>query len=193
MSGDLIKEVQENLGYPSLHKVDLVTGTVITNDGKEPEDCFSQAILPTVLTALHRYSRTDEAAETILFANISLDWAGFIFGDQTNEIIAKISAYSQRTKEDSIMEINAVTREAILVIRESLGENKSIVRVKNILSDSLDETLLYLPPVMEIGKLLHDNTLDDGTHKMEGPISGLMHAIGSAFSGSDSDENMPIK
>jgi hypothetical protein len=30
--------------------------------------------------------------------------------------------------------------------------------------------------------MLHDNTLDDNTHKMEGPVSSLMQSIGTAFS-----------
>jgi len=35
---------------------------------------------------------------------------------------------------------------------------------------------------LQIGKLLNDSTLDDRTNKMEGPISGLMHAIEKKFS-----------
>ena len=35
---------------------------------------------------------------------------------------------------------------------------------------------------LHMGELLHDNTLDDNTNKMEGPVSSLLKSIGSAFS-----------
>jgi hypothetical protein len=41
---------------------------------------------------------------------------------------------------------------------------------------------LYLPEALHMGDLLHDDTLDDNTNKMEGPVSSLMRNIGSVFS-----------
>ena len=39
-----------------------------------------------------------------------------------------------------------------------------------------------MPAALNMGELLHDNTLDDNTNKMEGPVSSLIQRIGSAFS-----------
>ena len=45
-----------------------------------------------------------------------------------------------------------------------------------------DRILQMRPYALKMGELLHDNTLDDNTNKMEGPISSLMQSIGSVFS-----------
>jgi len=37
---------------------------------------------------------------------------------------------------------------------------------------------------MNFGGLLHDETMDDRTNKMEGPISNFIHKIEDKFSGS---------
>jgi hypothetical protein len=45
---------------------------------------------------------------------------------------------------------------------------------------------LYLPAALQIGQLLANDDLDDRTHKMEGPISNLMHSFEKRFSGDSS-------
>jgi len=188
MSSNLLQTVQESLCVAPLQKVDANTQEVIVTENKPDEDRFNQAVIPSVLIALYKYSRADEGAEAILHGQAT-DWADFIFGDHKKEAIAEIAAYSDRNSGEAIDKINAVTTVAIQVIREKVTGKGTIIDVKQILSDSRDEVLLYLPASMQIGKLLHDNTLDDRTHKMEGPVSSLMHAIGGSFSGSDSDEH----
>lgn len=192
MPNNLLKTVQENLGYPPLQKVDASTQEVFNDDSKPPEDRFSQAVMPTVLAALFKYSRADESADAILHADLSRDWTVSIFGDHRNEVIEKIAAYSEQTTAETFTKISAVTNETIRVIRQRVAVSGNIIEVKNLLTDSLDDALLYLPVNMQMGELLHDNGLDDSTHKMDGPISGLMHAIGRSFSRSGSDKNRPV-
>jgi hypothetical protein len=43
-----------------------------------------------------------------------------------------------------------------------------------------------LPPALQMGDLLNDNTMDDRTNKMEGPISSMMHSIENKLSGGGS-------
>ena len=81
MSGSLLQTVQENLGYPPLHKVDPNTQKVIPDEGNRDEDLFSQGAIPAVLTALFFYSRTDKGAEAILHAELATDWTNIIFAD----------------------------------------------------------------------------------------------------------------
>jgi hypothetical protein len=38
---------------------------------------------------------------------------------------------------------------------------------------------------MQLGRLLEDDSLDDRTNKMEGPISNFMHSIENKFSGNE--------
>jgi hypothetical protein len=44
-----------------------------------------------------------------------------------------------------------------------------------------------------MGKVVHEETLDDNTNKMEGPVSSLMHKIGSAFSNPSNEEEVNTK
>lgn len=187
MSINLLKEIQQKLGYPPLQKIDANTQEVALDLSAPQEERFSQAALPAVLTALYKYSRADEGAKTILFDNLDIDWSDFIFDDNKDKVIEKIAAYSGLSAADVIPKLNSIAKEAILVVRGQVLSG-SIFEVKNVLADSQNDVLTYLPASMQIGSLLHDNTIDDRTHKMEGPVSSLMHAIGGSFSGSDSDE-----
>ena len=44
--------------------------------------------------------------------------------------------------------------------------------------------LQYLPASLRMGHLLGDNTLDDATRKMDGPVSGLAYSVERLFSDS---------
>jgi hypothetical protein len=44
-----------------------------------------------------------------------------------------------------------------------------------------------------MGTFLQNNTLDDDTNKMEGPISSLMNSIGNAFSASTTQDEVNNK
>ena len=188
MSDNILQTVQENLGYPALQKIDPNTQQMVINSSTPHEDRFSQAALPAVLTALHNYGQTNEAAEAILNNDPATGWSALIFSDNKKGVIDEIAAYAGCTKEKAVNGINAIAREAILVIRERVSADGSVTDVKNILSGSLNDILLYLPASMQIGKLLHDNSLDDATHKMEGPASSLIQAIGRVFSTPESEE-----
>ncbi len=196
MSINLLKTVQENLGYPSLHKIDPNTQTIKTDTDKtaaDKTDRLSQATIPATLIAIYKYSRADEGAENILHAAPATDWTGFIFPDHREEVIGKIMAYSGKKTDEVITSINRIATEAVKIIQQQIGEHGTIKDVKTILIDSKNDVLPYLPEDIQIGKLLNDSTIDDKTHKMEGPVSSLMHAIGGSFSGSDTDETTSSK
>ena len=48
--------------------------------------------------------------------------------------------------------------------------------------------LPFLPAELQMGELLHDNTLDDRTNKMEGPVSSIIRAIGGGFSNGEAEK-----
>lgn len=188
MAINLLHTIQENLGYPVLHKVDANTQDVIVDENKPAVDRFSQAAIPAVLIALYKYSRADEGAMHILSSDLSTDWTALIFSDRKEEAIEEIATYSGNGKVEVITKINGIAKEAVRLIREKMTEAGNVIEVKTFLADSRNDVLPYLPEDLQMGSVLHDTTLDDRTNKMEGPISSLMHAIGGSFSGSDSDE-----
>lgn len=182
MSINLLETVQQNLGYPPLQKIDPNTQKVKTAEEKPMEDKFSQAAIPAVLAALYEYVQSDEGATEVLQVKNSSNWTAQIFSDNKKEIMQSILNYADENNEQGIAKMNAIANEAVKVSKENLPETGGIKEVKLFFSNQIKDILLYLPASLNMGALLHDNTLDDNTNKMEGPVSSLLKSIGSAFS-----------
>lgn len=182
MSVNLIKAVQENLGFPPLKKIDPNSQQVSIGKDEAITNKFSQAAIPAVLTAMYRYVQTDEGAADILNASSNTNWVAKIFDDNRKEAVQTITAYAQLSNVEPVAKMNAIADEAVKVAKENLPDNAGIKEVKDFFSNQVPNILPYLPVELKMGELLHDNTLDDNTKKMEGPVSSLMQSIGSAFS-----------
>ncbi len=182
MAINLLEKVQENLGYPALQKIDPNTQAVAEDDKKPVEHRFSQAAIPAVLTAMYRFGQSDEGALRLLRENNSTNWADALFVDNSREAIGKIVSYANKTQSDTIYTIDKIAEEAISIIKENIPAEATVKDVKEFISAQRNNILPYLPASLNMGELLHDDTLDDNTNKMEGPISSLMNKIGSAFS-----------
>ncbi len=193
MSINLIEAIQKNLHYPPLQKIDPNTQEVVAGDSKPNEHRFSQAAIPAVLTGLYEYTTTDEGAENILRGDISTNWVSIIFEDIQNEVVQKIASYSFQSIEGSLKRMNDIANEAIRLLRENIKPEGNMMDVKTFMSAQTNTILLYLPEALHMGALLHDTTLDDNTNKMEGPISSLMHKIGSAFSNPANEADLTSK
>lgn len=182
MSVDLIETVQQNLGYPPLQKIDPNTQQVVEDKKTQGEDKFSQAAIPAVLTALYKYVQSDEGAAAFLSGENSSHWVSKIFDDNRKEVIQTISSYANELGADPVAKMNEIANEAVKVANVNLPADATIKNVKLFFLAQRKNILLYLPAALNMGELLHDDTVDDNTNKMEGPISSLMKSIGSAFS-----------
>ncbi len=182
MSVNLLELVQVKMGYPPLHKIDPSTQELIMPDGTSDEQHFSQAAITSVLTGLYVFSRTDENAEKMLHQADAAAWVNTIFTDTANEVVEKVVAYSSSTKENASTKMNSIANSAVEIMKENLSDIATAHDVKEFFTAQRNDILSYLPPALHMGVLLQDNTLDDQIHKMEGPISSLMHAIGGSFS-----------
>lgn len=187
MAINLLQTIQENLHYPPLQKIDPNT-EVVEVVSQSNEHRFSQAAITTVLTGLYTYSSNDENAEKILNGSINSDWVTEIFGSVKHKVIDKICNYSFQQDKDLVTgRVNDIAAEAIKIIKNEVSQDGTIMDVKKLLSAQTTLWLAYLPTELQIGQLLNEETLDDNTNKMDGPISSLMHKIGSAFSNPSSD------
>ena len=182
MSINLLERVQQNIGYPSLQKMDPNSQKIILDDKTLDEDKFSQAAIPTILIGLYRYVQSDEGAISLLHENDSFNWVSEIFSDNKGEVVKSVADYSALPYEIVLSNMNLIAEESIKVIKENLPVDTTIKQVKVFLNDQKNDILMYLPAALNIGVLLNNDTLDDNTNKMEGPISSLMQTIGSAFS-----------
>ena len=182
MSVNLLELVQVKMGYPPLHKIDPSTQELVMPEDISDEHRFSQATITAVLTGLYVYSRTDENAEKILQQANATGWINTIFDDTADEVVDKVADYSSCTKENAAAKMNSIADSTVEIMKENLPEERTAHDVKEFFTGQRNIILSYLPPALHMGVLLKDNTLDDQIHKMEGPISSLMHAIGGSFS-----------
>ena len=192
MSNDLLQTILGNLGYSSLRKAGDNNWQAILDESKLKEDLSSEAILPTVLIALCKFSRTAKGAETILLVDLFTDWVTFIFGNRKNEIIETIAEHLNQNKEETLNKIKAVTEEVIRAIRKKVTINGSFKDIRNALTDSLDNALFHLPIHMQAGELLQDNTTNNSLNQMTESASGLIHNTGPSSATIGSKENRPV-
>jgi hypothetical protein len=188
MSVNLLEIVQQNLGYPELQKMDPNTQLTVADLKTTGEEKFNQAAIPAILTGLFKYAQSDEGAADILQSDNSANWITKIFDGNKKEVILKISIYASKSPEHPIAKMNAIANEAVKVIKENLGAGASVKNVRTFLNNQKNNILLYLPATLNIGELLHEDSLDDATNKMEGPVSSLIRSVGDSFSGSATAE-----
>jgi hypothetical protein len=178
MSVDLIKTIQENLGFAPLQKIDPNTELPVNDKDENVGNKFGQAAIPAVLAGLYTYVQSDEGAAKVLNIKNSNNWIAEIFDDNRKEAIEKISAYAKQSNEDPVAKMNAIANEAIKIAKENMPADAGIKEVKLFFSNQRTNILLYLPAELKMGELLHNDTLDDNTNKMEGPVSSLIQSIG---------------
>lgn len=185
MAINIVEEVQKKLGLPELQKIDPNTQEVKKPENMSAENYLGQAAIPTVLIGLYKYSRTKEGNTDILVGELSGNLLQIIFGDLKNPVIESVADYTNNSSEyaDNVMEV--IARESVQIIREQLNGNNTDGAVRTFLTDQRNNILKYIPAGLQIGKVLQDDTVDDKTNKMEGPVSGAMHWIEKLFSSSD--------
>ena len=181
----LAETVQQSLGYAPLKKIDPNTQEVTVKDGVPDKNSFAQAAIPSILTAFYKYIQTDEGAASFLQNKYPNEWVDHIFGDQSQEAIASIATYTNELKGDPVLLMNQIAEEVVTEVKKYLQEEADFKDLRLFFSNEKNNILLYLPAELNMGGLLDDETLDDQTNKMEGPISSLIQNIGTVFSTPD--------
>ncbi len=185
MSVNLSQQVQQQLGYPALEKIDP---NVQAENGQQL--AFSQAAIPAVLTALYKYVQSDTGAEDVLRGGESTGWVRKIFHGNDAAAVEKIRSYAGSDVVNAEAKMDAIAYTAIKIMLQNLTDGNGIKEVKTFFLNQRNNILPYLAPQLSLGSLLHDDTIDDNTNKMEGPVSSLMNSIGSAFSNPVTNEDV---
>jgi hypothetical protein len=183
MSTALIDFIQKKMDYPPLEKVDPVDHEVKNDENRSSRARLAQAAIPAVLAGIHKITRTENGRETILFNDLDGHRLDTIFGDKKWEAVDKVAHYANVPAEEAEKNMEDIAAEAILGINESVIANPTHEAVIEFMAQQRHSILVYLPAVMQLGNLLEDDSLDDRTNKMEGPMSNLMHSIENNFSG----------
>ena len=189
MAINLVESVQQKLNIEELQKIDPDTGKPIDN-GK-PLNSFYQLAIPAVLTGLYSFTRLDEKNKDLLHMSPGTVLSS-VFGDYKNTIVSKIADISDIPVPDTSEKLEQIGTTSIDVVKENLSEKPLDSDLKKFFTGQRHSILSYLDPSLQLGKYIHDDTIDDSTNKMEGPVSNLIQNIGQIFSGSGNDEKEEI-
>lgn len=180
---NIIESVQKNLGFNALEKIDPNTGETVSGEKHLGNSALAQAGIPACLLGI--YGRL-ESNPDISFLDVEQkgNILENIFGKSAELVVKRISEYSKIVDKHSVQELEHIAMESMRVIKDQIGENATAKEIRNFVARQKPDTLLYLPPSLELGTILKNNNLDDRTGKMEGPVSSLMHSVEKTFNSS---------
>ena len=144
-------------------------------------DLFTQSACIATLTGLYKYGITDSGASFLSRSYDDHALLQHIFNNNEEKVVTAISDYGRQTYDNTFALMQSAAGAGLRFIRLQAANDLSLDRVKNILAGQRHHILACLPPDLQLGGLLNDNTIDDRTNKMEGPVSGFMHFVEGLF------------
>ncbi|MBN9297291.1 MAG: hypothetical protein J0I41_09775 [Filimonas sp.] len=190
MSINLVEAIQKELGYAPLQKInpnETHSSIAFTDQSVR----LAQAAIPATLAGLYKLSRTPEGCEKILSGNFYSDKVNKTFGAEAEEMVLHIATFASVSKEKAHTTCEAIAACGIKIMQHNLKPLPSVNNVRDFFTAQRNNILPYLVPELKTGNVIHDNTIDDSTNKMKGPVSNFMHMIERFFS--DSDESITPK
>lgn len=187
---NLIEEMQKATGHWPVEKID--PNTQAPKDEQEGyKDLLPQAVIPVALLGLYHYTRNEDNANTLVGGNTSSNtsWKNRLYGDFSDEVANSISSYAHTSLDMTEGALNYATNTAIKVVNDALGNTATGAAIATVFKDNRSSILKHLPASLQIGSIVNDTTIDDRTNKMEGPMSGIMHAFEKIFSDSDANDS----
>ena len=189
MAENIVEQIQKDMGFSPLHKVDPNTQEVKYKESAPEAKTFEQAAIPAVLLGLYKYGGTEQGAQEILHGSRSADWLSIFYDENKDETVQKVASYSNSQVEDASSKMEAIASDAVKLIKQAMPSGADYQQVKDYITQQRKNILVYLPAELQLGYLMNDNTLDDRTNKMEGPMSNSMHFIEKLFSSSTTEKN----
>jgi hypothetical protein len=182
---NIIDNVTEKIRVPRIQKIDPNTQEVKNPQYESADEFFYQAAIAAVLTAIYKYTRIKEGNTQLLFADTSGDLLELLFGRDKELAINKVADYTGVTTDYAATRMEHIAKAATAVLKEQFPKDATDAQVRGYFTDQRDNILKYIPAGLKLGDVFHDDTVDDRTHKMEGPVSGTLHWIEKFFSGVD--------
>jgi hypothetical protein len=181
MSTQIVQEIQTNLGYAELEKIDPNEGDQRESGGSFGNHAIAQAAIPSILCGFADFIRIDENARLLMNRTAESDLLGLIFCDQKKELISRVSDYANTSLFETEKEMEHIANETERILIKLFPDRNNFEAIREYFADQQHEILSYLPGSLHTGELLHHDTIDDNTHKMEGPVSTFMHGVEKFF------------
>ena len=178
---NIIETIQKNLGFNPLQKIDPNTQQT-AGQSAIGNNALAQAGIPAILLGIYNQLESDPFITDLDQEGNLLEK---IFGKSKDTVVKRIAEYSKIKDHHGVQELEHIASESIRVLKESLGANATEPAIRSFVSKNKPDTLLYLPPSLELGTIFQNNNLDDRTGKMEGPVSSFMRTVEKAFNSTD--------
>ena len=181
MAENLVVALQERLGFSPFEKIDPNIPQDKTELRSRPgTDHYTQAAAISVLAGIYKFGSAADNAAILL--NIRPDnLLTVIFGDKENDVIKSVSYYGDRNYDSTKLAMTKIAIESIEIIKKGVGDSATPEKIASYLTGQRHNILVCLPPDLQLGTIIDDNSFDDVTNKMEGPVSGLVHFFENLF------------
>ncbi len=185
MANNIVETIQKNLGYPALQKIDPNSQEIKEKTLRPANEKLAQAAIPAVLTALHKFTRTDEDCNVIISKGEHDGWLKTLFEDKEMEAVDKVARYAGVANNEAETAMKKIADESVATLKDSAGTPVTISGIRNFMDFQRHNILSYLPAALQMGDVLNDEALDDRTNKMEGPVSNFLHKVENILSKGD--------
>jgi hypothetical protein len=175
MVTNIVEAIQKNLGYQPLKKVDPNTQEINEANKMSPEEKLSQAAIPAVLAAMIKYSDGKDGIN-LLSDNENKDWLGTIEGGKEQDAVKKVAEYAGVTPDEAKRHMENISNEAVRIVKD-IVKTADAEKLRSFMNSQRHSILSHLPASMKMGDVLNEETFDDRTNKMEGPVSSILHKI----------------
>ena len=185
MATNIIEAIQMRLGYAQIQKVDPNSQDIKKSTDPILIEKLGQAAIPAVLTALYHYTRTDNGCRQLLANTENRDWLTEICAGREKLAVENVAKYAGVTLNQAASHMETIADEAVQVVRTAVGPDATPEKIKTYMNSQRHNILVYLPAALNMGDVLNDETLDDKTNKMEGPVSSFMARTVNTLSDGD--------
>ena len=175
MVTNIVEAIQQKLGYQPLKKVDPNTQEIKEANKMSAEEKLPQAAVPAVLAAMIKFSDGKDGV-TLLSANDNSNWLQTIYCGKEDEAVTKVADYAGVNPEEARAQMENIAREGVHIAREFV-KTPDPEKLRSFMNSQRHSILSHLPAAMKLGDVLNEETFDDRTNKMEGPVSSFLHKI----------------
>jgi len=175
MVTNIVEAIQQKLGYAPLKKVDPNTQEIKDAKKMSPEEKLPQAAIPAVLAAAIKYSDSKDGINLLTSENKD-NWLTTIYCGKENDAVQKVADYSGVNPDEVKRHMENISKETVAIAR-SFVKSPDAEKLRSFMNSQRHSILSHLPASMKLGDTLNEETFDDRTNKMEGPVSSFLHKI----------------
>ena len=175
MVTNLVDAIQKSLGYPPLEKVDPNSQEIKGAKKMSSAQKLPQAAIPAVLAAMIKYSDGPDGIN-LLTLHENRNWLETFYGGKEKDAVRKVANYAGVSEDEAQRNMEDIANEGARLVINSI-KNADAEKLRSYMNSQRHTILSHLPAVLKMGDILNEETFDDRTNKMEGPVSSFLHKI----------------